>query len=347
MISFTPAQTLAAISTTTTSTATTTEDNRVVWEDPELDFIIAEAPTTTIVMTTTTTRIQSSLSAQSFERLEAIAHPTTTPFDALEHLDLVEEMPSSSTIAGGLAVAEEDSEFNWWDLNETSFPPAIATAKSRVVTTTEPVARSEDDDWVLFNATYIPWVTRFEHLSGDEETESPIDESHASTTPLPLVEKESNGEVEIDLNDYFVLSTSKTVDFVNENDSFVPYYFSDYKTTDKKDDFFDLVKPVPTLAMPPFDWMLHQLNNPSAEVLNRKSDDDPKPDEKRRPLIRANKTVVNDYDYCDQKQCHHGGRLNIDCLCICLPAFTGDNCETGKQHRRRLVPPALSRHPSF
>ncbi|CAF1125211.1 unnamed protein product [Rotaria sordida] len=34
------------------------------------------------------------------------------------------------------------------------------------------------------------------------------------------------------------------------------------------------------------------------------------------------------YEYCKNKQCYHHGRLNSDCLCICLPAFTGDNCET-------------------
>lgn len=37
------------------------------------------------------------------------------------------------------------------------------------------------------------------------------------------------------------------------------------------------------------------------------------------------------YEYCKNKTCHHGGRLNSDCLCICLPTFTGDNCETGRE----------------
>ena len=38
------------------------------------------------------------------------------------------------------------------------------------------------------------------------------------------------------------------------------------------------------------------------------------------------KPFVHPYSY---KQCYHNGRLNSDCLCICLPTFTGDNCETG------------------
>lgn len=38
------------------------------------------------------------------------------------------------------------------------------------------------------------------------------------------------------------------------------------------------------------------------------------------------------FEYCKDQQCLHGGRLTSDCLCICLPAFTGDSCETGRLH---------------
>jgi hypothetical protein len=48
--------------------------------------------------------------------------------------------------------------------------------------------------------------------------------------------------------------------------------------------------------------------------------------------IESNHSPSHDilYEYCREQQCQHGGRLNTDCLCICLPAYTGKYCETGR-----------------
>ena len=89
-----------------------------------------------------------------------------------------------------------------------------------------------------FNSTSIPAVTRFEHLSNDD-----------SLFP---------SEAEIDMNDYFLVSTTPDLDHSNKNETFVPYFFNDYKPKDDQKEFLNLIKPLSTLAMPPFSWMLHQ-----------------------------------------------------------------------------------------
>lgn len=43
----------------------------------------------------------------------------------------------------------------------------------------------------------------------------------------------------------------------------------------------------------------------------------------------SSRTSESLYEYCKDQKCFHGGRLSSDCFCICLPAYTGETCQTG------------------
>lgn len=307
VITFPPAasaeETVAQIPSLTTITP---DFESATWqeEDDEYsDFVIV--PTSTITPSTTThvypitssviNPIPSSSSSipelinDDFEFLD----PSSTI--AVEHFDFFDGMPPSSTISGGAAIAQDESELNWWDLNDV-FTPSVTDTIGNV----PPVNSSPQP---ISTSTLIPSVTRFEHLShgdADENSFPPSDD-------------------DIDMNDYFSASSTPNLDQLHKNDSFVPYYFNDYKPHGEQQEFLNLIKPVSTLAMPPFSWMLQQANR-----TQRTSS--PPPTTKKLKL----KNRKMSKDQCQSKRCQHGGRLNHDCLCICLPAFTGDQCQTGK-----------------
>ena len=143
------------------------------------------------------------------------------------------------------------------------------------------------------------------------------------------------------MNDYFTfpsLLTTPRIDLIkNHTLAFVPYFFTDYKT---KEQLSGLIKPVPTLAMPPFSWMIHFANQNKSALQSRQSlinktsiTNTTKKKNKKQKRVELKAKIGNNlnhfYEYCHEKQCQNGGRLNSDCLCICLPAFSGENCQIG------------------
>jgi hypothetical protein len=133
----------------------------------------------------------------------------------------------------------------------------------------------------------------------DNSTDIEIDNSTLNTSSgTDLVTTFEH--LSVDEDDIFASSTP-TINFP----PLIPYYFLKNQTKDK---LFESIKP---WIIPPFSWMLNmaaQSQFTSTTTLT---------------------TPQISYDYCKNKQCYYGGRLNSDCLCICLPTFTGDNCETG------------------
>ena len=107
-------------------------------------------------------------------------------------------------------------------------------------------------------------------------------------------------------------STTPGIDLL----SFMP---NDFLLNEPEDQLIDYIEP---LIMPPFSWML----NMAAQNQTQSSS--------------STTTVIplTSYDYCKNQQCHHGGRLSPDCFCICLPAFTGDSCETGRRNPSSSLP---------
>ncbi len=297
-----------------------------------MDFVIVESKTTTIPIASTT----SPFPIESSDSTDIIYESSTIPLESVEHFDFIDNIPGSSTITGGMAVAEENSQFNWWDISEALFSPlvesfhsplttTVATNNLALISSTIKLENSGEDDWEIFNTSSIPLLSPFENPS------------------------DSNSEVDFDINDYFpfsTLSTTPIIDLINNNNNtqpFVPYYFTDYKN---KDQLLGLIKPVSTLVMPPFSWMLNLAKQNQSELKDQPSLINKnfriisstiltnKTKKNKTKKINLKKIFHNDLDqfseYCNKKQCQYGGRLNADCVCICLPAFNGNNCERGK-----------------
>ena len=303
--------------------ATTTvpiEEDSVIWEDPDLDFVVVEPTPTTppIPSTSFTSTLPPFPSTEIVEETvdneeeeEEEYELATEPLASVEHFEFIENIPASSTISGGIVNVEQESPLNWWDVNESSFLPFTESDNSSL-TTVPPSPALEEDDWTLFNTSSIPLTIPSEHQSN------------------------LNSEVDLDMNDYFLLPSLSTAPSIqsmhNRTLPFVPFFFADHQN---KEHLFDFMKPMPTLAMPPFSWMLHLARQNRSKslgrqnLLNRNFTDKIK--KKRIDLHRTSNNTEHDqfYEYCHQKQCQHGGRLNSDCLCICLPAFTGHHCEKG------------------
>ena len=212
----------------------------------------------------------------------------------------------SSTIVDGSASVETNSSLNWFDLNDTSLSSSPVT--STLISSTILI---DDDDWIITNTSSIPSITRFEQLYvDDEEFNHTLDDFFTSNIEL-------NSAITIDLNDYILSPTFTTTPTI------------DNKT---KDQLFDFTKP---LAMPPFTWMLNQaaknksqsLNNSTTTTTTITTTTTTTTEKQTEQLTTTTPIII--YEYCKNKKCHHGGRLTSDCLCICLPAFSGDNCETG------------------
>jgi hypothetical protein len=298
------------------------EEEAVIWEDPDLDFVIVEPTTTAIIPIASTTL---PISTEILDETDVVDESTTIPLETIEHFDFVDGFPPSSTIAGGIAVAQQESQLNWWDLDDISLTPLTdpnmipltTTVTTNTFTLIPSTIKLDEDEWEIFNTSSIPSNTQLEHVS------------------------DSNFEIDFDMNDLFslpTLLTTPTIDVITNNtSSFVPYYFTDYKT---KEQLSGLVKPVSTLAMPPFSWMLHLAKQNKTLLHSRQSlinktrtttSSTTTTNKKKRAEIKAkmNNNPDQSFEYCNKKQCQHGGRLNSDCLCICLPAFNGDNCEIG------------------
>lgn len=304
-----------------------TEEEVMVWESSDVDFNAVEATTMTIPIITNTP----SFVEEFPEVTEAAYESTTIPFPAFEHFDFVDRDTGSSTIVGGLAVAQQDNELNWWDFNDASFPAfaeystvpmknQLATTTSTLIPPISDLTKFDQEEWSIFDKTSTPPVTRFENLL------------------------DTNLDFDLDMNDYFLISTTPaplTNNIINNNDSlFVPYYFSNYKG---KEDVLEFMKPVPTLAMPPFSWMLNlaQQNGSGLKTQKSFSSNISLSSTVKRNRTNSIKSVVsqklkNDtFEYfnqrCNKKLCQHGGRLNINCSCICLPAYSGEFCQMGKE----------------
>jgi hypothetical protein len=131
-----------------------------------------------------------------------------------------------------------------------------------------------------------------------------LDDSISNSTDLITtfenLSVDDNSELNFDMDEDYILSSSTPMI------DFLPYYFLNNQTENQQ--LFEYIKP---LAIPPFSWMLNMATQ-----------------NKSRSTTTTEIPYIS-YDYCKNKQCHYGGRLNSDCLCICLPTFTGDNCETG------------------
>ena len=316
-----------------TTTPPALDEENVVWEEADLDsnsdfdfdFVSTSTitPSTSVPTITTTYPIWSTALplattatvAAGNDDFELIDPSSSVP---IEHFDLIDDILSSSTISGGVAVAQDDSELNWWDLNEIftqSLSENVPISSSTRTTNIKPI---HSNTMMIYNSTTIPSVTRFEHLSvhiDDDDDEGNTDES-----VLPL-------EAEIDMNDYFFVSSTPNENLSNKNQTFVPYYFNDYKPKNEQKEFLNLIKPLSTLAMPPFSWMLQQANQTQQTASPRKITRTITTT-MTTPMKLKHRKISN--DVCQGKRCQHGGRLSGDCLCICLPAFTGDVCQTGK-----------------
>lgn len=291
------------------------EDDSVIWEDPDLDFVVVEPTTTTppipIPSTSTAPLLPAFPSTEIVDETDDEYELATETPQSLEHFEFIENIPASSTISGGIANVEQESALNWWDANESSFP-LITESVNSSFTTTPALFGLEEDDWTMFNTTSIPLNIPSEHVS------------------------DLNSEVELDMNDYFLLipSTTPPVPSVhNQSLPLVPFFFADHKS---KDHPFNFMKPMPTLAIPPFAWMLQLASQNRSKPIGRQNvptrNFTTKIKKKRIDLQRTSNNTERDqfYEYCHQKQCQHGGRLNSDCLCICLPAFSGHHCEKSK-----------------
>ncbi|CAF0949140.1 unnamed protein product [Adineta ricciae] len=309
-----------------------TVDVDVHWEDPDLDFVLVEPtvkPTPAIPFATTPLPLASDIP----DDVEFVAETSTVLLPSIEHFDLLDEIFPSSTIVGGIAVAQQDqdSQINWWDVDEASLPSvsqsnqiplATTTTASNIFTiipSTNKLTESNDDyEWNIFNTTSVSLVTPLNHQS------------------------DSNSEIEFDMNDYFTFPTSSTtaiLNFIkNQTQPLLPFYFSDDNT---KEQLAGLNKPASTLAVPPFSWMLQLANQPKNVLRSRQSilsktlttistATISKRKNKKTTLTlrgKSNNQFDHFYELCQNKQCKNGGRLNSDCLCICLPAFSGNHCE--------------------
>ena len=262
-----------------------TEDEQVAWEDPDLDFVIVEATTPVTITTTTTMTTPPSTSIPllpiefPLDGFEFEYQSTAVPPESFLHLQFIENIPASSTIAGGAAIAEDNSQLNWWELDEMTFPSITEPIPSSF-STVPPNHISDDYDWTIFNTTSIP-----------------------------------NPSMNFNMNDLFPFPfdpSTPSLNLLNSDNS--PFSFD---------------KPSPTLAIPPFAWMLHLATQNQAQRSSTM-----KTKLKKRKTVDVKKIFAKNldhfHDYCENKQCQHGGRLNADCLCICLPAFSGNNCERSR-----------------
>lgn len=269
------------------------------------------------VPTTTTTPIYDFSVVQSTTpAYDDYDPPSTIP---LEHFDFIDGIWRSSTIAGGMAVAQDENDLNWWDLDDSIDQP-ITITNSPMPSTTTVQQETNEDSWIIFKTTTLTPVTRFEQLSIEEEAN--FDESEHMNDHNDY---ETNLTYEYDMAEEFATSSTPSIDSLSVNHSLLSGYFTEIKPQASQDGFMNLLKPIPTLAMPPFSWMLSQLN---ITWLPSTTD---RPSTTVSKMMRSKMRIdSNKNDTCSNKRCQHGGRMSKDCRCICLPAFSGSMCETGR-----------------
>ena len=139
--------TTTAITTTLTiasSVKNTTVDiynDNGIWDDPDLDYNLFE-PVASIVSLPNN-------------------HTTTTIADLSEAFDIMDEILLNSTSLDDLMNPEPNITLNWWDFNDT----LITVSPSNLTD-------DNDDDWTIFNTTVELPITRFDHLSLEEDDEN-------------------------------------------------------------------------------------------------------------------------------------------------------------------------------
>lgn len=143
------------------------------------------------------------------------------------------------------------------------------------------------------NISSIVPITRFEHLSVNDRNES-------------------INHTDKNLDNYISSSTASIIDL-----------FTSLPDNQTKTQLIESIKPISILDIPLFSWMLNVTIQNKTQVQNSTTI------KTEKPSTTTIKTPNTFYEYCENKECHYGGRLTSDCLCICLPAFTGDNCKTG------------------
>lgn len=280
-------------------------NDNMIWDDPDLDYNLFES----ILLTS------SSLSNTA---------TTAISFDLDDELDCIDEILLNSTLVNNFIIPETNSSLDLWDFNDTS----ITLFSSNTTT----IIEKDDDDWTIFNTTFELPITQFNHLSLDANLENDDIEDY-----LPL-DFESNDD-----NDTSIISTTTTPTIIDLSENLTePLFIYDIKDKNIKDQLLELFKPYPTLAIPPFSWMLNMMSqnksklpNSTTTISTTQSTSTIKPTTSVITTIKTTTTTTvlstanTIFEYCKNKHCQHGGRLNSDCLCICLPAFTGDQCETG------------------
>jgi len=237
------------------------------------------------------------------------------------------EISPSSTIVGDVSIVQSNSSLNGSDFNDTSLSLSPLTSTS--VSSTMQIV---DNDLIIFNTSSILPVTRFEHLAVDDNIEDYNEDIEQITGDLFAFNIESNDDI---LSP--TLTTTSVMDLINNNNTqpLNPFNIMDNQPEDQ---LLEYMKPFPTLAMPPFSWMLNIASQNRSEVQNSTTTTTTTKQlttttkEKVQLTTTTSKNPNTFFEYCQNKQCYHGGRLNSDCLCICLPAITGDNCETGKKN---------------
>ncbi|CAF0876509.1 unnamed protein product [Adineta ricciae] len=269
-------------------------NDNAIWDDPDLDYNLFE-PVLSIVSLPNN-------------------HTTTTMADLSEEFDIMDEILLNSTSIDDLMNPESNITLNWWDFNDT----LITVSPSNLTD-------DNDDDWMIFNTTVELPITRFDHLSSEDDDE---DEDYQ------ILDFDSHSD--IDNMTLMLNTTTTTATTTHALDNLTePLFIYDLKDHHMKDQLLEFFKPFPTLAIPPFSWMLSMINQTHSESLNSTTTTTSTTTTHTTmttttTTISRNTTTIFQapFEYCKDRHCRHSGRLNSDCLCVCLPAFTGDECET-------------------
>ncbi|CAF5153884.1 unnamed protein product, partial [Rotaria magnacalcarata] len=173
-----PAATIVANTITTTvtlprSATTEMDENNIAWEDTDEDDVeedFSMFSTTTSEITNTST---SPFFTNSIETTNLLFDSSTIPVSTMEHFDFNQQFIGSSTIVGGLAVAQQDFQLNWWDVSDAALSPLIEANNfplTTTTTTTTPILKTssftkiDQDDWSIFDTSTIASMNYSEQL---------------------------------------------------------------------------------------------------------------------------------------------------------------------------------------
>lgn len=194
------------------------------------------------------------------------------------------------------------------------------------------IQESDEHDWIILNSSSLPSVTQVEPLlfedddSGIEEND--FEDSNEHSDDLFFTSTSLNPNINLDINDYNPSQIMKPTSIINDstitNNTQLLFPLNIHNETD--DSLSEYIELLPKFPLPPFSWMINMFNENQSHILNS-TETDVSEDIELLPETTLELDVLS--EFCKNKRCYHGGRLNSDCLCLCLPAFTGDNCETG------------------